>query len=235
MAPSFLPWHRRFLLEFECALREVDPKVTVPYWDWTADNTPAASLWADDFLGGNGRPGDRQVMTGPFAYAAGNWTIRRRRHGGQRSSTRDFGRPARPIALPTKAELARAMNEKTYDAAPWDSTAASGFRNALEGWTTGKGSEALAQPQPRPPLGRGRHAGRRLPQRPGLLAPPRLRRPALGPLAAEASEGDLPAAEEAAGDDPQRGRALSLEEPMPPWDVRPSALLGHQDLYRYDA
>jgi hypothetical protein len=33
MAPSFLPWHRRFLFDLERALRRVDSSVTVPYWD----------------------------------------------------------------------------------------------------------------------------------------------------------------------------------------------------------
>ncbi len=70
MTPSFFPWHRQYLLEFEKALQRVDAGVSVPYWDWTRDNTPTSSLWSEDFLGGNGRPGDRRVTTGPFAYAA---------------------------------------------------------------------------------------------------------------------------------------------------------------------
>jgi hypothetical protein len=31
----FLPWHRAFLLHFEEALRTVNAKAFVPYWDWT--------------------------------------------------------------------------------------------------------------------------------------------------------------------------------------------------------
>jgi tyrosinase len=31
----FLPWHRVYLYEFEQALQDVCPGVTVPYWDWT--------------------------------------------------------------------------------------------------------------------------------------------------------------------------------------------------------
>lgn len=42
-SPSFLPWHRRFLLEFEAALQAVDPAVALPYWDWTADRTARSS------------------------------------------------------------------------------------------------------------------------------------------------------------------------------------------------
>ncbi|RBL86141.1 tyrosinase family protein, partial [Streptomyces cavourensis] len=60
-SPSFLPWHRRFLIQFEQALQEIDPAVALPYWDWTVDRTVASSLWAPDFLGGTGRARDGQV------------------------------------------------------------------------------------------------------------------------------------------------------------------------------
>ncbi|WP_197370129.1 tyrosinase family protein, partial [Streptomyces clavuligerus] len=96
MTPSFFPWHRLYLLEFERALQRIDPSVTVPYWDWTADNTPSSPLWADDFLGGTGRRGDLQVMDGPFAYRNGGWRIEARITDG-RYLTRDLGRPAAPL------------------------------------------------------------------------------------------------------------------------------------------
>jgi tyrosinase len=233
MAPSFLPWHRRYLLEFERALRTVDPKVTVPYWDWTTDNTPAASLWGEDFLGGTGRETDQQVMTGPFAYRAGNWTIK----GGvtdDRFLARDLGRPSAPIALPTRAELAGAMNEKVYDAAPWDSTVTSGFRNRLEGWMSGGserwrnhnrvhrwiGGAMLGAASPNDPVFWLHHAFVDL-----LWDRWQQKHPKAGYLPRK----KLPAG------DPQRGRAISLEEPMPPWNVKPSALLDHRGVYRYDA
>jgi len=39
---GFLPWHRKYLLEYENAIRAADPggkykDVTVPYWDWAED------------------------------------------------------------------------------------------------------------------------------------------------------------------------------------------------------
>ncbi|MEU0282376.1 tyrosinase family protein [Streptomyces sp. NPDC088147] len=232
MAPSFFPWHRRFLLEFERALQRVDPKVTVPYWDWTTDNSPAATLWSEDFLGGTGRPRDQQVVTGPFAYKEGNWTIR----GGVTEGkflTRDLGRPSEPVALPTRSELDWAMNEKVYDVAPWDSTSAAGFRNRLEGWISGGdapwcnhnrvhrwiGGHMLGGSSPDDPVFWLHHAfvdllwDRWQRKHPKATYLPKTR---LG-----------------AGD-PQRGRAISLVEPMPPWNVRPSQLLDHRDLYRYE-
>ena len=41
--------------------------------------------------------------------------------------------------LPTKAQLAQALDDPVYDVAPWDSTVRRGFRNKLEGWRAGSG------------------------------------------------------------------------------------------------
>jgi tyrosinase len=139
MAPSFLPWHRRFLLDLERALRKVDASVSVPYWDWTRDRSPTSTPWTADLLGGNGRRSDRQVMTGPFAYAEGNWTLKEGVTD-EEFLTRDLGRARDPIQLPTKSELEWALKDPLYDASPWDSTVRKGFRNKLEGWGAGRGS-----------------------------------------------------------------------------------------------
>ncbi|MFD8939241.1 tyrosinase family protein [Streptomyces sp. NPDC059578] len=133
MAPSFLPWHRRFLLEFERALQREAPGVTVPYWDWTAARSPVGSPWTDDLLGGTGRGTERQVATGPFARANG-WIVRENITDDD-FLVRDLGRPSNPFPLPSQDELALAMRESVYDVEPWNSTVSSGFRNGLEGWT----------------------------------------------------------------------------------------------------
>ncbi len=129
-SPSFLPWHRRFLLDFERALQSVDADVTLPYWDWTADRTPRSSLWAPDFLGGTGRSRDGRVMDGPFARSGDRWTITVRVDG------RDFLRRnlgAGGLPLPTRAEVDSVLAMDTYDMPPWNS-GSDGFRNHLEGW-----------------------------------------------------------------------------------------------------
>lgn len=128
--PSFLPWHRKYLLDFERALQAVNPSVNLPYWDWTADSTPNASLWREDFFGGDGRSGDRQVTTGPFAFGNGNWALDVTTDT-RRYLSRAMG--ARGVRLPSRAEVDSVLAMPTYDAAPWNSTA-SGFRNNLEGW-----------------------------------------------------------------------------------------------------
>ncbi|MFJ4806800.1 tyrosinase MelC2 [Streptomyces murinus] len=129
-SPSFLPWHRTFLIRFEQELQKINPAVTLPYWDWTADRTLSASLWASDFLGGTGRSRDGQVMDGPFAYSTGNWPMN------VRVDSRPFLRRSLgdwDVSLPTRAETDSVLAMSTYDMAPWNS-ASDGFRNHLEGW-----------------------------------------------------------------------------------------------------
>jgi tyrosinase len=231
MTPSFFPWHRRFLLEFEQALQEIDSGVSVPYWDWTTDNSPASSLWADDLMGGTGRRGDRQVMTGPFAHVNGEWPI----EGGVSEGdflTRDLGRPGDPVSLPTKADVAQALDDPLYDAAPWDSTVPRGFRNRMEGWRAG-GSERwrlhnrvhrwvgglmMSATSPDDPVFWLHHAYMDLLWTRWQEAHPGSRY--LPDKALERS-------------DPQYGRIFSADDPMPPWDVKPSALMDHTRFYRY--
>lgn len=40
--PAFLPWHRAYLYRFELALKDIDPEVMLPWWDWvTVREVPA--------------------------------------------------------------------------------------------------------------------------------------------------------------------------------------------------
>lgn len=128
--PSFLPWHRRFLLDFEASLQRVDRNVALPYWDWTADRTPNSPVWASDFMGGSRRGRDGQVLDGPFARTGGRWPVT---VGVDR---RDYLRRVLGSGvpqLPTRAEVDAVLAMPVYDTAPWNSSS-SGFRNHLEGW-----------------------------------------------------------------------------------------------------
>jgi hypothetical protein len=40
--PSFLPWHRVLVNNFEQQLQEIDPTLALHYWDWTTDPRRAA-------------------------------------------------------------------------------------------------------------------------------------------------------------------------------------------------
>ncbi|MEU6536500.1 tyrosinase family protein [Streptomyces sp. NPDC047000] len=232
MTPSFLPWHRQFLLDLERALRRIDASVTMPYWDWTRDRSTASAPWTDDLLGGNGRRSDHRVTTGPFAYAAGHWTIKEGVTDGK-ALTRDLGRAGAPIALPTKAELDRALADSVYDVWPWDSTVTKGFRNKLEGWGTGGGSASW-------------------------LNHNRVHRWVGGAMLGGASVNDpvfwlhhafvdlqwyrwqrrhpgaryLPARAPGPSDE-QHDRVVARDQKLPPWDVTPAALEDVSRVYRY--
>jgi tyrosinase len=216
-APSALPWHRRYLLDFERALQSVNPRVTLPYWDWTRDRGPGASLWAPGFMGGDGRAADGQVMDGPFAHSTGDWPII------TRYEDSPFLRRAMGIeetVLPTRAEVRAVLAIDAYDAAPWDITAP-GFRNHLEGftgadihnrvhrWVGGHMGQAVS---PNDPVFWMHHCfvdklwsdwQRRHPRRSYVPVTP------------------------TAG-------VVSLHETMPPWnDVTPAAMLDHTPYYLY--
>jgi len=86
---AFLPWHREYLARFEKALQSVDPRVTIPYWDWT-DPKALDVIFQDDFLGSNGKgttinlPGlgsfaGGEVQSGYFSKANG-WNLREDLH-----------------------------------------------------------------------------------------------------------------------------------------------------------
>ncbi|KAJ8302701.1 hypothetical protein KUTeg_019097 [Tegillarca granosa] len=72
--PNFLPWHRFYTLLMENALRQIEPDVTLPYWDTGLDSFMLLSdlqptdsvLWTSDLFGN----GDGEVITGPFQ----NWS-----------------------------------------------------------------------------------------------------------------------------------------------------------------
>jgi tyrosinase len=127
--PAFLAWHREFLLQFEQALQSVDPTVTIPYWDFTVDNSPTSSLWADDFLGGNGDPTDNGIVkTGPFRQ--GQWTLV---FDGP-DLRRTFGLLV--DSLPKPDDVANALSAVLYDTFPYDvgSPIDQSFRNNIEGF-----------------------------------------------------------------------------------------------------
>ena len=53
--PAFLPWHRELVNRLEALLREVDPALSLHYWDWTTDPRSAAggaaALFTNEFMG----------------------------------------------------------------------------------------------------------------------------------------------------------------------------------------
>ncbi|MBV2357482.1 tyrosinase family protein [Streptomyces sp. J2-1] len=232
MTPSFFPWHRAFLLEVERALQRVDSSVTIPYWDWTRDRTRTSVPWTADLLGGDGRRSDRQVTTGPFAYGTGNWTLTVGVTDA-RFLTRDLGRAASPIELPTEPDVKTALDDPVYDVRPWDSTVKSGFRNRLEGWGTGSGSASWRNHNRVHRWVGGAMMGGASVNDPVFL----LHHSFVDLLwqrwqRAHREHRYLPANPPPLGD-LQHGRIVSRHEKLPPWDMTPDQLEDVARIYRY--
>src|SRR5215210_2375895 len=131
--PAFYPWHRECLRRFELQLQAVDPTVTIPYWDPTVDNSPSSSLWASDFMGGNGEGSTYEVMTGPFAYSTGTWTLNVTDNRRQPPYLRRaFG--VKVATLPSATTLNSTLNRVPYDASPWNTQTSTtqSFRKSSE-------------------------------------------------------------------------------------------------------
>ncbi|OMJ25301.1 Tyrosinase [Smittium culicis] len=71
--PEFLPWHRRFIQEFESVAQHYCPTFALPYFDPTLDFAdPAKSaLFTSKYMGGDGGPKSQCVNDGPQA----NWQM----------------------------------------------------------------------------------------------------------------------------------------------------------------
>lgn len=138
MGPAFFPWHRMYLHLFEQQLREVDPTVSIPYWDWTVDNTVDSYVWQPDLMGGDGSDDHGEaVIDGPFRKDAFELMVFDYADTTRTPYiTRDLGFGKLAPSLPTAKEVEAGLRIPTYDAAPWDATApiAESFRNTLEGW-----------------------------------------------------------------------------------------------------
>jgi hypothetical protein len=132
--PAFGPWHRELLKLYEQELQNAagDPDLTLPYWDWTKDQSAAdpGFPFTDNFLGGDGagNPNDK-VMSGSFSQASG-WSLDCDEEGFG-FLRRHFGGDG--PGLPTPDSVKTALGLTIYDSDPWNITAA-GFRNTLEGW-----------------------------------------------------------------------------------------------------
>src|SRR5438094_3000930 len=58
---AFIPWHRELVNRFEASLRQINPQLSMHYWDWTEDprGIPNANL-------GNGKFGTLSLFTPDF-------------------------------------------------------------------------------------------------------------------------------------------------------------------------
>ncbi len=128
--PSFLPWHRYFLITLEGLLQRTlgDAQFRIPYWDWAADaelTRPASSpFWEMANLG---------QFVGP------NWQVRLTMNPANgrlrrviRPLQRTLGATGR---LPDRRQVRTTIRDQVaYDITPFNSSSPSGVRNPVEGW-----------------------------------------------------------------------------------------------------
>jgi hypothetical protein len=65
--PAFAPWHRVLINRLEALLRQVDPRLSLHYWDWTTDPRVATAdrqaLFTPTFMGNpSGNPNDLMIQ-----------------------------------------------------------------------------------------------------------------------------------------------------------------------------
>jgi tyrosinase len=137
--PAFFAWHRQFLKSFEDALRSVSGNqlLSLPYWDWSINQSDPSWPFTQEFLGGNGQEANNwQVTNGMFAYNTGRWNLNVRTNLEPPYLRRQFGPSQKPpLSLPTFPDVQTTLDQTLYDTGPfWDMRSNSGFRNIAEGW-----------------------------------------------------------------------------------------------------
>lgn len=131
--PAFLPWHRRFIWDFEQELQRVsgNPNLGLPYWNWP-EGGANASMWDANLLGGNGDTGTRIVSNGPFR--SGEWMIVDSSGVQAGPLRRAFGQESWATSLPTQQEIDQVLAIIPYDVSPWNTNSNPSFRNEIEGF-----------------------------------------------------------------------------------------------------
>lgn len=126
--PAFLPWHRKFILLFENAIREIAyPDFTLPYWDWT-DPESEEIIFTDDFMGPlvGDRSDNYALKSGPFRKGQFHLNITPIPIGdtdsGKQSPFAYLTRGPHPVPLPTSEEVDNMMALPRYSAPPYDNS-----------------------------------------------------------------------------------------------------------------
>ena len=98
----FLPWHRAYLYYFELTLKEFEPTVTLPWWDWT-------SAWSHQV----GFPlvySAAEVAGKPNPLAGGPINALAQQQGGQGAPDHTSRSPDDPANLPTAADVSQLLD-----------------------------------------------------------------------------------------------------------------------------
>ena len=118
----FLPWHRDFLSHFEHAMRKIDAKAFIPYWDWTSNR--AIPAWIENVKTTVDIPAT--PMAGPTSI-----TVMREPHAAN--------------ALPTAAQISSLTNATTLSYTRFTSLLES-YHNVVHGWVGGTMNDLMVSP-----------------------------------------------------------------------------------------
>jgi tyrosinase len=102
----FLAWHRAYLYFFELTLKEHDPTVTLPWWDWT-------SAWSHQVgvpLSYSAAKADGK----PNPLAGGPVDPQATRQGGQGAPDHTSRNPGDPAGLPTAGQISELLGRGDF-------------------------------------------------------------------------------------------------------------------------
>ncbi|HET9377840.1 MAG TPA: tyrosinase family protein [Chthoniobacterales bacterium] len=121
----FFPWHRGYLLAFENRLRDIDAKLSVPYWDWTSPSSHEVGV-PTAFSVQQLPDGSRNPLAGSMInITATRRPVRRR--------TNRF--PGDPQDLPQPADVESTLSESDFTKF---SNLVQDLHDGIHGWTGGQ-------------------------------------------------------------------------------------------------
>jgi tyrosinase len=132
--PLFLPWHRAYLYTWEKALQDIDNSVSLPWWDWTSDQSHASGLPAayTDATGGN------PLLSGEVDLPPRTLNQIRTQAVGVLDFTaappRTVRAPGPPDELPSAPTIAAILEARTFEDF---STRLEDQHDQVHGWTGG--------------------------------------------------------------------------------------------------
>jgi tyrosinase len=104
--PLFLAWHRAYLYYFELSLKEFEPTVTLPWWDWT-------SSWSHE-VGVPLRYSDAEAGGQPNPLAGGPINALAQQQAGPGAPGHTSRDPGNPADLPTAEQISELLGRGDF-------------------------------------------------------------------------------------------------------------------------